>query len=98
MLFYKDYKRKELNKMKIAFFGTPLIGSKALESLIKNKDIKVEVVVTVPDRKIGRSHSNKQPSPVALLAIKHNTLCASFEMHFLIPVLRWPVPMQNNLS
>lgn len=56
----------------IAFLGTPSIGSKALESIINHKDIKVVVVVTVPDRAIGRSHSTLKPSPVAELASKHN--------------------------
>ncbi len=58
--------------IKIAFLGTPSIGAKALESLIDSKQMEVEVVVTVPDRAIGRSHSTLQPSPVAKVAKEHN--------------------------
>jgi len=58
--------------IKIAFLGTPKIGARALESLIDNKEIEVTVVVTVPDKAIGRSHSVLQSSPVARVAKEHN--------------------------
>ena len=56
--------------MKVAFLGTPNIGAHALQSLIDAK-IEVVVVVTLPNKKIGRSHSEKQPTPVATLADKY---------------------------
>ncbi|NQX83414.1 MAG: methionyl-tRNA formyltransferase [Mycoplasmataceae bacterium] len=57
--------------IKVAFLGTPLIGAAALQSLINHENIKIMVVVTNPDKKIGRSHSILQPSPVAELAQKN---------------------------
>jgi len=56
--------------MKAAFLGTPNIGAQALQSLI-NAKIEVVAVVTLPDKKIGRSHSETQATPVALLAKKN---------------------------
>ena len=58
--------------IKVAFLGTPKIGARALESLIENTKIEVVVVVTVPDKAVGRSHSVLQSSPVARIAKEHN--------------------------
>lgn len=58
--------------IKVAFLGTPSIGASALQSLINNKDIEVTVVVTIEDKPVGRSHSELQASPVAVLAQENN--------------------------
>ena len=40
--------------MKVVFFGNPLFASKCLEFLTRFKDITIELVVTNPDKRMGR--------------------------------------------
>ncbi len=58
--------------IKVVFLGTPEIGASALQSLINSKLIDVVTVVTIPDKAIGRSHSELKPSSVASLASLNN--------------------------
>ena len=58
--------------IKIAFLGTPNIGTSALKSFLNNKRFQVVVVVTVEDKPIGRSHSQFMPSAVAKLSQINN--------------------------
>jgi len=59
--------------MKIAYFGTPDLSAQFLEQLINDKslDIEVSLVVTQPDKPVGRS-GLIQPSPVKVIAQRHN--------------------------
>lgn len=57
-----------MNKLKIIFMGTPEFSVNILEGLIKNYD--VVVVVTQPDKEVGRKHEIKY-SPVKEVALKH---------------------------
>lgn len=58
--------------IKVAFLGTPYIGSAALKSLMDNEKIEVVVVVTTKDKAIGRSHSTLRSSPVAEMAERND--------------------------
>jgi methionyl-tRNA formyltransferase len=55
----------------IVFFGTHHFATKILEGLIKSPFISIELVVTQPDKPVGRKKEIK-PSPVKLLAEKYN--------------------------
>lgn len=57
-------------KINIVFFGTHHFATKILEGLIESPFISVELVVTQPDKPVGRKKEIK-PSPVKLLAEKH---------------------------
>jgi methionyl-tRNA formyltransferase len=52
--------------MRVVFFGTPQFAVPSLAALI-DAGFEVPLVVTQPDRPVGRS-GNPQPSPVAILA------------------------------
>lgn len=71
------------NKIKVIFMGTPEIALPSLLALIEDQDIKVEAVVTMEDKKIGRKQL-LTPPPVKILAIEHG-----------IPVLQ-PPKLRNN--
>lgn len=58
--------------IKVAFLGTPYIGSAALKSLIDNDKTEVVVAVTTEDKAIGRSHSELRQTPVAELAQRYD--------------------------
>ena len=62
-----------MQKVKIAYFGAPAFAADVLRSIIEDKDLPVEVslVVTQPDRPVGRKQIIA-PTPVKLLAQKHN--------------------------
>ncbi len=55
--------------MKVIFMGTPDFGIKALENLIQ--EFEVVLVVTQPDRKVGRKRELK-PTPIKEVALKYN--------------------------
>lgn len=55
---------------KIAFFGTPDFACPTLESLLKDNEVEVKVVVTQPDRPAGRG-AKIECSPIKTLALKH---------------------------
>lgn len=61
-------------KLKIAYFGTPDFAARFLEKIILDKSLPIEIVlvVTQPDRPVGR---NKilTPSPVKQVANKYGT-------------------------
>ena len=40
--------------MKVVFFGNPLFASKCLQYLINNTLINIDLVVTNPDKRMGR--------------------------------------------
>lgn len=56
--------------MKIAFLGSPEIGAIVLSNLINNS-IKVDTVITRPDKPKGRSNKPEK-TPVKVIAEKHN--------------------------
>ncbi len=58
-----------MNKIKVAFFGTPEFSVPVLQGLIDNYE--VVLVVTQPDKEVGRSQIISK-SPIKLLAEKHN--------------------------
>lgn len=62
-----------MQKLKIAYFGTPDFSATFLEKLLTDKEINVDVkfVVTQPDQKVGRKQIFT-PSPVKLTAEKYN--------------------------
>ncbi len=55
----------------IIFFGTHNFAATILEGLLKSPFVSVELVITMPDRPVGREQK-LQPSPVKILAQKHN--------------------------
>lgn len=57
-----------IKKTNAIFFGTPEFAIPALKALIKSSFVNVALVVTQPDKPIGRHHSRLVPSPVKKLA------------------------------
>lgn len=60
-----------MQKISIVFFGTHNFAATILEGLLKNPDFSVDLVITQPDKPIGRKQE-LQKSPVKLLAEKNN--------------------------
>lgn len=64
-----------MDKIKIAYFGSPDFAADFLEKLITdttiNQLIEVRLVVTQPDQKVGRKQI-LTPTPVKTTALKHN--------------------------
>ncbi len=62
-----------MQKITVAFFGSPKFASEFLEKIISDKNIPlaVKVVVTQPDKPIGRNRIIA-PSPVKQTALKYN--------------------------
>lgn len=60
-----------MNKIKVIFFGTPVIALKSLEYLYNSEHIEVLAVVTQPDKPAGRGHKLSM-SPIKEFAITHN--------------------------
>ena len=62
-----------MSKLKIAYFGTPSFSAQFLELILNDKNLPVEIVlvVTQPDKPVGRNHI-LTPSPVKEVAKKHN--------------------------
>lgn len=58
-------------KLNIVFFGTPDIGLKSLEYLLKSENFCVQAVVTQPDKPSGRGHK-LTPSPIKVFATENN--------------------------
>ncbi len=63
-----------MKKLSLAYFGTPDFSARFLEKLLNDKDLPVEVklVVTQPDKKIGRRQI-LTPSPVKQLVSSRST-------------------------
>lgn len=57
--------------VKVVYMGTPLYAKVILEALIKNSEIDVNLVLTQPDRPVGRKKI-LTPPPVKELALIHN--------------------------
>ena len=57
-----------MKKIGIIFFGTPEFAVPALKALIKAPFCDVRLVVTQPDKPVGRHHSTSIPSPVKKIA------------------------------
>jgi methionyl-tRNA formyltransferase len=53
--------------LRVVFFGTPELAAASLAALLDAEDVRVPLVVTQPDRPVGR-HAEPRPSPVAALA------------------------------
>lgn len=47
---------KDTKKLKIIFAGTPDFAVSILKTLLKNKNFKIEMVITQPDKPMGRKH------------------------------------------
>ena len=58
-----------MNEKKIVFMGTPKFAVSVLEMLIKN--YRVELVITQPDKKVGRKKV-LTPPPVKVVALENN--------------------------
>lgn len=56
-------------KIKIAFFGTHEFGATILESLTKDDHFSVDMIITQPDKPVGRKQT-LTPPPVKILADK----------------------------
>ena len=56
--------------MKIAFFGTGEFAGKILTALLNNTDYSVDLVITQPDKKVGRKQIIEE-SPVKIIAKQH---------------------------
>jgi methionyl-tRNA formyltransferase len=56
-------------KCKIIFFGTPDFAVPTLKALIKADFYDIKLVVTQPNKPVGRHHSKLIPSPIKKLAI-----------------------------
>ena len=56
---------------RVVYMGTPHYAKEILQTLIDDKEIKVPLVITQPDRKAGR-RGNLKPSAVKLLAEEYN--------------------------
>ncbi len=59
-----------MTKISIIFFGTGDFATVILQGLINNPLVKVELVITQPDKPVGRKQELQLP-PVKLLAQKH---------------------------
>ncbi|MBN2585205.1 methionyl-tRNA formyltransferase [Patescibacteria group bacterium] len=70
-------------KYRVGFMGTPEAAVPILQALINDARFEIKVVITQPDKPIGRSKTPK-PSPVKLLALSAN-----------IPILT-PEKVKNN--
>jgi methionyl-tRNA formyltransferase len=72
----------EKKDLRIVFMGTPEFAVDTLKALVEN-DYNVVVVVTQPDKPVGRHQTEMQPSEVKKYALEHN-----------LPVLQ-PVKMKD---
>jgi len=61
-----------MQKLKIAYFGSPSFSATLLEKIINDKDLPVEVklVITQPDMPVGRKQT-LTPTPVKVMAEKY---------------------------
>jgi len=62
-------KENDMNK-KIVYMGTPHYAREILDTLIQAKDMEVSLVLTQPDRPVGRKKI-LTPPPVKVLAVEH---------------------------
>lgn len=60
-----------MNKINIVFCGTPNIAAGVLETLLSMPNVCVKLVITQPDKPIGRK-KQLSPTPVKSVAIKHD--------------------------
>ena len=57
--------------MKTAFFGSPIIAANLLEMLLHNKNLEITLVITQPDKPVGR-RLQLTPTDVKQLALRQN--------------------------
>jgi len=64
-----------MNKLSLAYFGSPQFSAQFLERMLQDKNLPttVEVVITQPDKKVGRKQV-VTPSYVKVVAQKHQLL------------------------
>lgn len=62
-----------MEKLKIAFFGTPLLSSQTLD-ILKSNGYLPSVIITSPDKPVGRG-LKITPSPVSIWAENNNIPC-----------------------
>lgn len=62
-----------MDKLKFAFWGTPLLSSQTLD-ILENNGYTPSIIITSPDTKSGRG-MNLNQSPVSIWALKHNIKC-----------------------
>lgn len=67
---HTNYTNKNMNKIKIIFFGTPEFAVPALQKLIENKSFEVLAIVCAPDKPLGRKQI-LTPPPIKVLAQKN---------------------------
>ncbi len=67
-----------MQKIPIVFFGTHNFAATILDGLLQSPAFSVDLVITQPDRAVGRKQE-LQPSPVKILAQKHNLKIAQPE-------------------
>lgn len=67
-----------MSKYKVVFMGTPTFAREILETLCSFQDLSIEMVVTQPDRKVGRKQII-QYSPVKQLALDKGLFVAQPE-------------------
>ncbi|MCK5018496.1 MAG: methionyl-tRNA formyltransferase, partial [Candidatus Peribacteraceae bacterium] len=60
-----------MNSISVIFAGTPDFALPSLQKLIDDKDIDVKLVITQPDKPVGRAQI-LTPPPVKVLAKKNN--------------------------
>ncbi|KKQ28129.1 MAG: Methionyl-tRNA formyltransferase [Candidatus Magasanikbacteria bacterium GW2011_GWC2_37_14] len=60
-----------MNKIKIVFFGTHEFASTILQGLLDNPNFEIALVITQPDKPVGRKQE-LQPPAVKILAQKHS--------------------------
>ncbi|MBI5254683.1 methionyl-tRNA formyltransferase, partial [Candidatus Falkowbacteria bacterium] len=71
----KRYLKKKMTKTNIVFFGTHNFAATILQGLIDSGLFDIQLVITQPDRPVGRKQE-MQKSPVKLLAEQHNLTIA----------------------
>lgn len=67
----KHLKGSSMMKKKIVYMGTPHYARAILEALIDAEDMEVVLVITQPDRPVGRKKI-LTPPPVKCVALEHN--------------------------
>lgn len=62
-----------MNKLKFAFFGTPIVSSKTLD-ILKDNGYLPSIIITSTDKPSGRG-MHLTPSPVSIWALENNIPC-----------------------
>lgn len=70
--------KTQTQRLKIAFFGTPLFAKNILQSLVENPAFKIIALVTQKDKPFGRKKELKAPETKAFLRV-HNPQIPIFQ-------------------